>query len=72
MSEEERTSDSDERMLNRKRQNDLSGNFLFRKYLSGKISGEYENTSNRYSTLFGFDWDDEKIVKPVYHPSNYF
>ena len=61
----------DEKLLNRKRQNDLSSNFLFRKFLSGKMTGEYENTSNRYSNLFSFDWDDERIVRPNNHPSKY-
>ncbi len=67
----EKTSDIDMKFMRKKRQNDLSSNFLFRKFLTGKIYGEYENLSNKFSSLFSFDWDDEKIVKPIYHPSNY-
>jgi hypothetical protein len=67
------TSEIDMKFIGNKRKNDLTSNFIFRKFLTGKISGDYEKASNRFSTLFSFDWDDEQIVKSNQsNKSNYF
>jgi hypothetical protein len=59
--------------LGRKREHkDLSDNFIFNPLLKGIIQGEYGKTANLTKSLYGFDWDDQKIVKPTLHPSNFY
>ncbi len=61
--------ESNSSLLGKKRNNDLSSNYLFRRFLTGEITGEYEINSIKYANLFSFNWDDDKIVKPSQHPS---
>mgnify|MGYP000234606617 CR=1 FL=1 len=58
-------------LLGKKRSNDLSTNYLFRRFLTGEIANEYEINSIKYTNLLSFNWDDDKIVKPTQHPSIY-
>jgi len=41
----------------------LKENILFRRVLSGNISGKYEEISTDFMKLFSFDWEDERISK---------
>ena len=41
----------------------LKENVLFRRVLSGNISGKYEEISTDFMKLFSFDWEDERIFK---------
>ncbi len=41
----------------------LRENFLYRRLLTGKFSGKYENLSNIFYNMMAFNWEDEKIVK---------
>lgn len=41
----------------------LKENILFRRVLSGNISGKYEEISSDFIKLFCFDWEDERILK---------
>ena len=41
----------------------LKENILFRRILSGNISGKYEEISFDFMNLFSFDWEDERILK---------
>jgi hypothetical protein len=41
----------------------LKENILFRRVLSGNISGKYEEISSDFLKLFSFDWEDERITK---------
>jgi hypothetical protein len=63
--------DRNNSLIGKKRINDLSSNYLFRRISTGVLSGEYEINSNKYYNLFSFNWLDEKYVKPSYHPSNF-
>ena len=47
----------------RKQIQQLKENILFRRVLSGNISGKYEEISTDFLKLFSFDWEDERISK---------
>ena len=64
--------DHNSSLIGKKRINDLSSNYIFRRFSTGVLSGEYEINSNKYYNLFSFNWQDEKYVKPSYHPSNFY
>ena len=55
---------SDEEFLRKKRNiRALKENFIFRRCLTGKIYGKYENCANNYNNMMAFNWDDEKLLR---------
>ena len=55
---------SETKLLGNKREaNNLKDNLIFRRFLSGKVFGSYEQISTDYINLFSFDWDDERLLK---------
>jgi len=55
---------SDNKFLGNKRElYNLRDNLNFRRYLTGKINGNYEEISTDFINIFSFDWEDEKLLK---------
>ena len=50
----------------------LKENILFRRVLSGNISGKYEEISTDFMKLFSFDWEDERIFKSKINLRKFF
>jgi len=48
---------------NKRDSNNLKDNLIFRRFLTGKVCGNYEQFSTDFINLFSFDWDDEKLLK---------
>jgi hypothetical protein len=54
----------EDKLLGNKRESKpLRENYLFRRILTGKVEGKYENLSNTFYNMMAFDWDEEKISK---------
>ena len=49
----------------------LKDNFLFRRILSVKVLGKYEEISNYYFNLLSFNWEEDKICKNKLNPRKY-
>lgn len=55
---------SETKLLGSKRDsNNLRDNLIFRRFLTGKVYGTYEQFSTDFINLFAFDWEDEKLLK---------
>jgi hypothetical protein len=57
-------SNKDEKLLGNKREiRAMKENYIFRRILTGKISGKYEEIANTFYHMLAFDWDDERFTK---------
>jgi len=62
--ESENKTNSENKFLGNKRElNYLKDNLIFRRVLTGKIDGTYEEISTDFINIFSFDWEDEKLLK---------
>lgn len=62
--ESENRKGSEKQFLGNKREAlQLRDNFNFRRILSGKVFGLYEQISSDFINLLSFDWEDEKLLK---------
>jgi hypothetical protein len=57
-------------LLGRKRSHpDLIETEIFRNlFFEEDSEGDYIKTFNIFKSLFSFDWEDERVVKPKIHP----
>lgn len=52
------------RLLGNKREcRALRDNYIFRRVMTGKVSGKYEKLANIYYCMMDIDWEYEKIGK---------
>ena len=63
MESENKTASETKLLGNKRDTNNLKDNFIFRRFLTGKVCGTYEQFSTDFINLFSFDWDDEKLSK---------
>ena len=64
--ESENNIGSETKLLGNKREaNNLKDNLIFRRFLSGRVFGSYEQISTDYINLFSFDWDDDPNLQFV-------
>jgi hypothetical protein len=41
----------------------LKENYLFRRLITGNVSGRYEKLADTFFNMMAFDWEEEKIAK---------
>jgi len=55
---------SETKFLGNKREySNLKDNLIFRRILTGKLFGTYEQFSTDFSNLFSFNWEEERLSK---------